>query len=193
MDERLARLAARRHGIFSRAEALREGATRGYIARRVAKSRWETMAPGVYRLNGAVPSWRQQLLVACLWAGELGVASHRAAAALWQLAGFRTEPIEISVPRGVRLRRTGIVAHEVVALPHVDVTVVDAIPVTTPTRTLVDLGAVVSKDVLEEALDDALRRSLTTISRLRWRLMELSRRGRPGIPALRALIDAREP
>ncbi len=84
----------------------------------------------------------------------------------------------------------GIVIHES-ALPSVDVEVVDAISVTTVTRTLIDLGAVVPEHVLEEALDDALRRRLTSIARLRWRLDTLAKQGRPGIAAIRSLLDAR--
>lgn len=76
-----------------------------------------------------------------------------------------------------------------VHLPTVDVTIVDAIPVTTPARTLLDLAAVVEREALEEALDDALRRGLVSISRLRWRLEELGRR--PGAGTIRSLMAAR--
>ncbi len=74
-------------------------------------------------------------------------------------------------------------------MPAVDVTTVDGIPVTTPTRTLIDLAAVVCKDALEEALDDALRRKLTSISRIAWRLDELGRK--PGCATLRELARRR--
>lgn len=83
-----------------------------------------------------------------------------------------------------------ITFHEV-TIPAVDVTVVDAIPVTTPARTMIDLAAMIPRETVEEALDDALRRGLTSISRLRWRIDELARRGRPGIAIVRALLDAR--
>ncbi|MGH2829666.1 MAG: endonuclease domain-containing protein [Actinomycetota bacterium] len=59
------------------------------------------------------------------------------------------------------------------------------------TRTLIDLAAVCPMEVVEEALDDALRRRLVTIPQLRRRLAELPR-GRPGITPMRALLDARE-
>jgi hypothetical protein len=74
-------------------------------------------------------------------------------------------------------------------LPAVDLTVNDTIPVTTPARTLLDLAAVVPADALEEAFDDALRRGLVTVRRLRWRLEELGRR--PGVTTVRRLIEAR--
>jgi very-short-patch-repair endonuclease len=107
------------------------------------------------------------------------------------LAGVDDQEIEISVPRGRRVACGGITVHRVLTLDAVDITVVDAIPTTTPTRTMIDLAAVVSPDIVEEALDDALRRRLTTIARLRWRLSELGRKGRPGIAVIRRLVDAR--
>jgi very-short-patch-repair endonuclease len=85
---------------------------------------------------------------------------------------------------------SGIV-HRPRSLPSADVTAVDAIPVTTPARTLLDMAAVVSADLVEEALDDALRRKLVSLPRLRWRLTEIGRSGRPGVAVLRSLVDAR--
>ena len=191
LDHRIALLAVQRYGMFTRDDALREGASRGLIERRLATKRWERLAPGVYRLAGVPPSWRQTLLTACLSCGPEAVASHRASAGLRGLAGIEPGAIEISVPRGKRQKRRGIVIHEVQSLHPVDVTVVGEIPATTVTRTLIDLGAVVVPKVLEKALDDALRQRLTSVSRLRWRLEELESKGRPGIVAIRALLDAR--
>jgi very-short-patch-repair endonuclease len=56
---------------------------------------------------------------------------------------------------------------------------------------LLDVAAVASSDLVEEALDDALRRKLVSLSRLRWRLSEIGRSGRPGVALLRSLVDAR--
>jgi very-short-patch-repair endonuclease/predicted transcriptional regulator of viral defense system len=193
VDATLGRWAAARYGLITRADAVRFGARRAMIRWRLANGRWEELYSGVYRLVGSPTTWRQQLLAACLSSGPDAAASHRAAGRLGRLAGVESKVLEITVPRRRRRVRKGIVIHEAVLLPSVDVTVVDAIPVTTVTRTLIDLGAVVSKDVLEEALDDALRRSLTSIRRLRWRLDALAKPGRPGIAAIRSLLDARQP
>ena len=99
--------------------------------------------------------------------------------------------IEITIPNGRRMRRSGVFVHQAVALPDVDVTIVDAIPVTTATRTLIDLASVLTATALEEVLDDALRRRLTTIPRLRGRLVELGRKGRRGIATISGLVEAR--
>ena len=188
LDARLARLAAVRHGVFSYADAVRMGATERIVSHRCATNRWDRLYQGVYRLTGAPDTWRQRLLAACLAAGEGAVASHRAAAALWRLAGFEPIAIEISVPRGRRPRPYGVTVHQVV-LPLVDVATIEAIPTTTPTRTLLDLAAVAPADAVEEALDDALRRGMVTLARLWWRVEKLGRR--PGVAIIRRLLDAR--
>jgi very-short-patch-repair endonuclease len=188
VDVRIASFAAGRHGVVSYAEAVRLGLTKRIVERRVAARRWERLYRGVYRLNGVPGSWHQMLLAACLAMGDGAAASHRAAAALWRLAGFEPGAIEICVPRGRRPNPRGTIVHQLELLA-IDVTIVEAIPTTTPARTLIDLAAVAPADLVEEALDDALRRGLVTLPRLRWRLGELG--PRRGARTIRRLLDAR--
>lgn len=190
IDRLVAVLARRQHGTFTHAQAAELGAGRSVIRRRVETGRWERVHTGVYRLAGSQPSWHQQLLAACLAWGPDSVISHFSAAPLWRLIGFMPGPIELCVPRERKRAVRGCVVHRPRLLPAVDVTVIGTIPVTTPARTLVDLAAVVSVETLEEALDDALRRGLVSLSRLRWRAQEIGRMGRPGVTKLRGLIDA---
>ncbi len=63
---------------------------------------------------------------------------------------------------------------------------------TTPPRTLLDLAGVVGQDVLELALEDALRRGLTSIPRLEWRMDELCKKGRPGCKQMARLVADRD-
>jgi len=190
-DARLARWAAERHGVVSRREAMDLGATPRMIHWRLATGRWQELHPGVYRLAGAPRTWRQHVLAACISCGLKAFASHRAAGALRHLDGVEQGRIEVTVLRGARTRRTGVLIHETPSIPEIDVEVVDSIPATAPTRTLIDLAALIPKDAVEAALDDALRRGLTSLPRLSWRLGDLARRGRPGVAVIRALIDAR--
>ncbi len=127
-------------------------------------------------------------MAACLACGVDAAGSHRAAGAVWLLAGFDPVAPEVTVSGGRHPRPRGVVVHQA-ALPSVDVTVVEAIPVTSPARTLLDLAAVVAAEAVEEALDDALRRGLVSIPRLRWRADQLGRR--PGVALIRRLLDAR--
>lgn len=107
------------------------------------------------------------------------------------LVGFDPGPVELTVPRGRKRNAPGIVHRNLLLVR--DVTTVGAIPVTTPARTLLDIAAVAPRETVEEALDDALRRRLVSLRRLRSRVDELGRRGRPGIAMMRALLDARDP
>jgi very-short-patch-repair endonuclease len=190
IDRQIARLAAKRYGVFSRADVERLGGTKSAIDWRIAIGRWERVSPGIYRLAGVASSWRQSLLAACLSWGVETSRSHRAAAAVFELAGFEAGIVELIVPRGRWRKDPGAIIHRV-ALPAVDRMMVAAIPVTTPARTLIDLASVAPAHAVEEALDDALRSKLVSVPRLRWRLAELGRRGRPGVRLIRELVDAR--
>jgi very-short-patch-repair endonuclease len=78
-------------------------------------------------------------------------------------------------------------------MPKRDTCFLGRIPVTTVHRTLIDLGAVARADVVEAAMESALRRGMTTIERLERRLDELGGRGRRGAGVLRKVLDRREP
>ena len=183
-------MAARQHGLVSRDQALAAGLTRHAIQDRLAAHRWERVHTGVYRIVGSPATWEQQLMAACLLAGPTAAVSHRAAAAVWALDGVDSSLVEIVCPR--RIRSTGFIAHRA-AVPRRHATHIGSIPVTDPSRTLLDLGGVVSTRLMEDALDDALRRGLTTLTRLRRRLQAEGRRGRAGTGILRQLVDARDP
>jgi very-short-patch-repair endonuclease len=131
-------------------------------------------------------------MAACLWAGGDAVLSFRAAGTLWQLDGVERGPIEVTVPRATGLCSPGVVVHRCTALPRHDRRSVEDIPVTSPERTLVDLAGVIEGHSLELALEDALRRGLTTPLRVQRGLQALGGRGRPGAGALRRLLDVRQ-
>lgn len=190
VDLRLARLAAQRYGVFTRAEALRSGATSNMIARRFADGRWERLRRGVYRLAGVPSSWSQSLVSAVLAGGDGAGASHRSAAAVWRFPRFEPGVVEISVRPSRRMREPGVIVHQTADLAATDIVAVDAIPVTTPPRTLIDLASV-TPDRVEEALDDALRRRLTSLRWLEWCVGRLRRPGRGGIAVIERLLAAR--
>jgi hypothetical protein len=59
LDQRVARLAATQHGVFSRAQAMSLGATKGMLDHRVRGYRWERLGRNVFKLPGNPTSWRQ--------------------------------------------------------------------------------------------------------------------------------------
>lgn len=119
------------------------------------------------------------------------VVSHRAAAAVWKLPGSDKASLEFTTPRGHRAPCAGVIVHRTTDLATPDVVNVNGIPVTSVTRTLLDLGSVVDEETVEIALDAALCRRMTTIDRLQRRLDALGGRGRRGTATLRKLLEER--
>jgi len=119
-----------------------------------------------------------------------GVTSHRAALKLLGIDGHSGNIIEVSskTHRGSRDR---VRIHQNSSLFTEDVMRVGPIPTTTPTRTLLDVGSVISQKALEEALDSALRQRLTSLDRLRAGVEKLGGRGSRGPAALGTLLEAR--
>jgi len=190
LDAEISHLADSQYGVISREQLSALGMTKGRIQHRVDSGRWERISPSVFRVGGARASWLQSLRAATLGWGDSAVVSHLAAAALWRLAGFEPGPIEITVPRGRRRAELGVVHRNV--LFEADVTTLERIPVTTPARTVIDIASVCPPEVVEGAFDDALRRKLISIPRIRWRLAEIEGGGgRPGVSLVRSLVQAR--
>ena len=133
------------------------------IRHRINTGRWVRVAAGVYRLAGVPVTWKQRALAACLISGPGSVVSHRSAAVLWGVSGFRPGPLEITVPAG----RSGRNALARVHRSDVEGVLRDRVPVTRPAQMLMDLAGVVSGDLLEEGVDDVLCRRLCRLEDLR--------------------------
>lgn len=141
---------------------------------------------GIYRLPGAPPSWEQRQLAACFVTG--GVASHRAATRLWGVDLGDRVPIEVTVARPNPARPQGVIVHRSADLPVGSPPTRKRIPVTTPQRTLVDLGAVASDDHVTRALEHCVVSQLVSIETVRNELAQVARRGRRGVQSLRRVL-----
>lgn len=191
-DARLATVAADQHALATRRQAHVAGMTDRMIRTRLAQGRLLSPAPNVLLLPGAPETWRQRLLVACFAGGASCMASHRAAAALHGFDGFQPRLLEVTVDRTQYYRpQQGIVVHTTTDFAIPDRCVVDGIPVTTPLRTLLDLGAVVHLHRLEEALDSAERDGLVEREELRSVLEIVRCQGRNGVGPIAALLEDR--
>ena len=191
-DHRLLEFAANHHGVFRGAHARICGLSDRQIEGRIELGLWRRLHIDVYVIAGSPLTWRGSLLAACWAGGFRAAASHRSAAGLWALAGGGKSIVEITCPRWRRAQHDGLVVHETKVLDGIDVTVVDGIPVTTPERTLLDLGAVCHKSVVEMALDNAENRGLVTRASVRATLDRLAKPGRNGAGTLRHLLEGRD-
>lgn len=192
LEVHLALTAERQFGLFTRTQAQRAGASHEVIARRLASGRWEQVAPGVLAIAGVPASWERNALAACLAWGDGARLSHGAAGAAHGLLDRPRSRIELAVPRG-RRRRTmsGLLVHERVRLP--EPTFVGPLPATSVPRTLLDLATVLDADPLELVVEDAVRRGLTNLRRVREEIELDGARGQSGARVLRAVLARATP
>ena len=190
-DHVLAEIQRNQHGLVERSQAVAEGVTHEMIRSRLLDGSMERVFPRVYKSAGSPETWEQRLLGACLSSGPGAVASHRSAAQLWGLRlPFRDE-LEITIPRRKAPRLTSVTIHCSGDLDEDDIVVRHGIPATKPARTLVDLGAVCPRWIVDGAIDSALATKLVTLEGLWWMLARVSRKGRSGAGVLRRCLEWR--
>jgi very-short-patch-repair endonuclease len=115
--------------------------------------------------------------------------SHRGAACQW---GLRIEaPIEISVDRERGFRPPGVEVHRSRDLASTHIVQIASRPVTTPARTLVDLGQVSPWYRVRDLLEHLISRHVLSANEAHAALTLHSRRGRNGCGALRRVLDER--
>jgi hypothetical protein len=147
-------LAATQHGAFSRAQASERGLERGAIRRLLLAGVLDEPIPTVLVLLGTPRTWEQLAILPTLTRAG-AVLSHRAAGRLHGIVA--PAPIEVTIPRDRSLRVAGVTVHRTTRWNRGDITVVNGIRCTSIARTLCDLGASADEDVVEQALDEALR------------------------------------
>jgi very-short-patch-repair endonuclease len=163
------------------------------LARRVDAGSLTPVSRDVLAVSGAPRTAQQRVMAAVLESGDGALASHRTAAALWQLPGFDFQQLEVTMGgrRSSRVRHLAF-RHRPVLLLSQHQTSVDGIPCTSLARTIFDLAASgVSSARLERIVNLAVNRSPGTLTALHRTLDELARRGRPGITVMRAILDER--
>jgi predicted transcriptional regulator of viral defense system len=188
-DVRCSVIAARQFGLITRRQALEAGMSQKMVRNRLATG-WHWALPGVLALPGAPACWEQQIMAACLWSRSSGVAGGRSAAAIHGLQGLSRDVIEL-VTSSKRKPPPGVIVHVTRDLPSSDIRIINGIPVTNVERTLVDLASMIGRGQLAIALDDALRRRVTHVNRLKQRLDRIGTAGRKGAGTLMKLLAER--
>jgi len=124
---------------------------------------------------------------AALACGRGAVLSHGSAAALWGFGSELPDLVEVSLPPGRSSLHSGIRTHRRAALEPRDVTTHRRIPVTSPTRTLIDQATQLAPSRLERAVNEADKLGHVRADALYASLASYA--GQPGVAALRALLD----
>lgn len=190
--DRAAHVAAAQHGALTRAQLRACGVSDQELRTLGAKGVLIRAQPRVYLVASHPRTWEQRLMIATLVAGSLAVASHRSAAGLWRLDRFRRQHLEVTAPAPAPRRPPAIRLHESTEPTSRDRTVCEGIPVTTPSRTIIDLGRYLGATRLTALLDDAVRRDLTSYEAVHHRFAELAGRGRRGSVVVREVLSARQ-
>jgi very-short-patch-repair endonuclease len=181
------RLAARQHGVVTRRQLLELGFSSGSIEHRLARGRLFPVMRGIYGVGRPDLTCHGRWLAAVLACGPEAVLSDASAAALWGFGREQHHEIDVSVPSSAVRRRDGIRVHRRRTLGQENRAVQDAIAVTTPAQTLVDLGALLSLSSLERAVNEADKLNRIDPDTLRRELEGFGRQ--EGAIRLRTLLD----
>jgi very-short-patch-repair endonuclease len=162
-DAVIARLAARQHGVVSMAQLDVAGIHERGRLRRVESGRLHRVHREVFAVGHRGLSKAGRWMAAVLACGEGAVLSHASAGELWGMLRSRRPPspagfdadTHVTVPTEARRRRPGIVIHRSRTLDPSQVTRRNAIPVTTPSRTLADLRRTLPQPQFAAALRQA--------------------------------------
>jgi hypothetical protein len=182
-------LAERQYGVFGRWQIPMSWLTPRQLTWLVECGRLERVGRGVYRVPGTPRTWEQRVMIHVLAAGPGAAASHRTAAALLGVPGFKRKVIEVVRPwkRSRKTRPRWL--HESTNVPAHHLTVIAGIPCVRLDRTLFDLCAVLWEKRAIRTIKTALSRGLTSYGRLERVFFETSRRGRKGSALMRAFLD----
>jgi very-short-patch-repair endonuclease len=162
-EPRVLRLARGQHAAVTAPQLAAAGVTGRWVERRVERGWLRRMHRGVY-LVGVLESAYSPLMAATLAAGPGALLSHYAAAVLWGLLAARDGPIDVTVPGRKARNRPGVRVHRA-ALHPVDATRHHRIPVTSPARTLLDLGTHITQRELDRVTEEAqVQRRVTPYS-----------------------------
>lgn len=156
--------AAAQQGYFTTAQAATAGFSRPLLTHRL-RTGWVTRARrGIYRLVHFPEGEHEDLVVLWLWSERRGVFSHETALALHDLSDALPAATHLTLPaawEGRRLRVPDGVLLHYADLGEGDATWRDAVPITSPARTVNDcVAANVPPELVQQAVEQGLSRGL---------------------------------
>jgi very-short-patch-repair endonuclease len=133
----LAELATRQFGVVATRQLAALGYSKSSVAKAAKAGRLHRVHRGVYVVGYRRLSWHGRCLAAVL-ASSPSVASHLSAAWIWGIIRYRPGTTHVTCPDSRRARRRFVV--HAGDLPEADRTVREGIPVTSLSRTILDLA-----------------------------------------------------
>jgi hypothetical protein len=176
--------------LVTRQQLTEAGLTSAQIAALLHTRALRPVRRRVYATFGSVRDWRQELMALVLCAGDGALASHAAAARLWNYVHEPQELVEVTVEREFTPKMRGV--HRTSILPDDDRAIRFAIPCTSFERTLCDCTALLSAFQLGRVLDDGLRRGDASLARLQSCVARLDSGPGRRLGVIKALLAQRD-
>lgn len=152
LDQKVAGLAGRQHGVVGRWQLDAIGLTEQMIRTRTSHGGLNPLHRGVYAVGHTAITAESKWMAAVLAHGPNAVLSHRSAGQLWGLCHRSRIQPEVTCPGSKKTKR-GIVVHRG-SLPADEVVRVRGIPVTSVPRTMFDLAGSRSEREVERAWNE---------------------------------------
>lgn len=182
----VAAVAERQHGVVSRDQLRRLGASKKMINHAIATGRLYPIFRGAFGVGHQPISRNGRLLAAVLASGEGSVVSHGTAAALLGLWERPPSVIDVIAPIEAGRKISGIRRrHTPPPLPR-DRHIHEAVPCTSPSRTIVDVAGIVREAALRRTIEQAAVLSILNVPEIEAILAGPRRRGSP---RLRLILD----
>jgi len=159
-DVAVAVIAGQQHGVVTIAQLRAAGLGRHAVDFRVERGWLHRVHHGVYAVGHPPVSREGRYMAAVLALGSGAVLSHASAAALWGLLPPKKAegPVHVSLPSpNGRRRRSGIRVHRTTFAPG-ELTRRADIPVTNPSRTILDIRGTLEPKLVRQALGEAQHR-----------------------------------
>lgn len=146
----IAEMARRQYGVVARSQLLALGLGEDAIQHRLSTGRLHLLHKGAYAVGHCLIPREGRWMAAILASGPGAILSHWSAAVLWGLRPTARERIDVTVPH--RSRSSDLIRRHLSQVPSDERTVEEGIPVTTVPRTIFDLAATETADVIENLL-----------------------------------------
>jgi hypothetical protein len=189
----MAAIATGQLGAFTRVQANDVGLSDRQLRSRVQSGILIQTGPNSFRYAGAPTSLVTELVDVLKSVGGDVWCSGPTAAALHGFDGYSLRrPFHLLVPRHRNVTRSNVRIHRAEVIELIDRVTVDGLPVTSATRTLIDLARTADAAQLAAALDSALRDGLISEAALHRRIATTRSQGRHGLPLLHEVLAGHE-
>ena len=192
-ERRIAALSTGQLGTFTRAQATDAGLSYNQLRSRIQSGSLVQNGPNSFRIAGAPSTVKTQLLELVSDVGDPVWVAGPTAAALHGFSGYPLQrPFHLVLPAERNVRRNGVAIHRSEYLDPLDREQIDHLPVTSPSRTIIDLARWASPTQLGTVIEHAFANGLASEDLLHRRIAALRSRGRFGVPRLLDVLERRE-